>query len=66
MSAFFAKCPDCGTAYFHCFVATTLHSGHSCPESSKRLAEGYRAMEAEAQAIHSDMAPLSERTWPQP
>ena len=30
MSAFTARCPNCGEVYFHCFVGMTLVSGHHC------------------------------------
>lgn len=59
MSAFVTTCSTCGTAYFHCFVGTTLFSGHDCPE----LAEGYREMDQATLDAHTDLVEAQRAAW---
>lgn len=34
MSSFIATCNRCGARYWHCFIGSTLVSGHNCKERS--------------------------------
>lgn len=54
MSAYTARCPLCGTVYFHCFVGTTLLSGHECPVDP----DGARLIDAMRQTVMGDLMPL--------